>query len=101
MGGPVARDMPRPDRAKRGLRTRVGGMGLARFYQVSMTSPSQIPAPPAPRDAAHVSITAMADLHFGRFATEMYAPVLTAAASTTDVLRSEERRVGKECRSRA
>src|SRR5687767_7010480 len=68
------------------LRTRVGGMGLARFYQVSMTSPSQIPAPPAPRDAAHVSITAMADLHFGRFSTEMYAPVLTAAASTTDVL---------------
>jgi Icc-related predicted phosphoesterase len=51
-----------------------------------MTSPSQIPAPPAPRDAAHVSITAMADLHFGRFATDMYAPVLTAAASTTDVL---------------
>lgn len=51
-----------------------------------MPTPTQMPAPPAPRDAAHVSITAVADLHFGRFPTEMYAPVLTAAASTTDVL---------------
>ena len=39
-----------------------------------------MPTPPAPRDAAHVSVTAMADLHFGRFAAETYAPVLTAAA---------------------